>query len=90
MAAKGRGKGDLKLVTAEAQAIEQKFRDLYDRANQNTAGAGVAAERLREVLSDNPTARLWERIPGRLKVAEDFALEHSPGPASATPHLSPI
>jgi hypothetical protein len=77
--AKGKDKGGLKLVTQEAQDVEKRFRELYDRANKQTPGAGVAAERLREVLTEHPAGRLWERIPGPPKVAEDFALEHTPG-----------
>ena len=77
--AKAKDKGGLKLVTAEAQDAEKQFRDLYDRANKQGPGAGAAGDRLRELLTKHPAERLWERIPGPLKVAEDFALEHSPG-----------
>jgi hypothetical protein len=77
--AKAKDKAGLKLITEETRDVEKEFRDLYDRANKQTPGAGVAAERLREVLNKHPAERLWERIPGPLKVAEDFALEHTPG-----------
>lgn len=74
--AKAKDKGALKLVTAEAQDVEAKFRELYDRANKQGAAAGVAAERLREMMRDHPAERLFERIPGPLAVARDFALDH--------------
>jgi hypothetical protein len=79
VAAKAKDKSALKLVTAEAQDVEKRFRELYDRANTQGAAAGVAGERLRELMRDNPAAELWRRIPGPLSVAQDFALEHSPG-----------
>jgi hypothetical protein len=77
--AKRKDTAGLKLVTEDAQDVEKKFRDLYDRANTQSPAAGVAAARLRELLTDHPGERLWQRIPSPLKVAEDFALEHSPG-----------
>jgi hypothetical protein len=80
--AKAKDKGALKLVTAEAQDVEKKFRELYERANKRTAGAGIAAERLRELMSDNAGAKLWQRIAGPMSVAESFAVEHTAG---ATP-----
>lgn len=82
MARKAKDKSGLKLVTAEAQDIEKQFRDLYERANNRTAGAGIAAARLSELMRDNASARLWERIAGPMSVAESFALEHQAG---ATP-----
>jgi hypothetical protein len=78
-------KAALKLVTAEAQDVEKRFRELYDRANKRlpTGAAGpatiAAGEALEKLLRDNRAARLWERIAGPLSVARAFALEHSPG-----------
>ncbi|HEX8354175.1 MAG TPA: hypothetical protein VF611_14805, partial [Pyrinomonadaceae bacterium] len=79
MAKIAKDKAGLKLVTEETRDVEKQFRDLYDRANQKTPAAGVAAERLSDLISANVDARLWERIKGPLSVAQDFALEHSPG-----------
>jgi hypothetical protein len=83
--AKAKDKAGLKLVTAEAQDVEARFRELYDKANKNlpsgvaSAAAKAAGEDLRQLLCAHPTEKLWDRIPGPLKVARDFALEHSPG-----------
>jgi hypothetical protein len=71
--AKDKGKGALKLVTAEAQDVEKSFRELYDRANTQGAAAGLAAERLRGLMGDHPAEKLWRRIPGPLKVAKVVA-----------------
>ena len=76
MGAKRKDTAGLKLVTQEAQDVEKQFRDLYERANKQGPAAGLAAERMRELIHDNPEARLFERIPGPLRVAHDFALEH--------------
>lgn len=79
MARKAKDKSGLKLVTAEAQDVEKQFREMYDRANTQGAAAGLAGERLRELVRDNEAAKLWKRIPAPMAVALDFALEHAGG-----------
>lgn len=79
MAKKAKDKAGLKLVTEETRDVEKQFRDLYDRANKQGPAAGLAGERLRELLRANPDARLWERIAGPLSVAQTFALGQSAG-----------
>lgn len=89
MGAKAKDKTGLKLVTAEAQDVEKRFRGLYDKANKNlpTGAAGPAAlaagEELAKLLSDNPAEKLWKRVAGPLAVARRFALENSPGTTPA-------
>lgn len=78
MAKKAKGKAGLKLVTEETRDVEKQFRDLYDRANTHGPTAGLAGERLRKLVADNPVERLWNRIPGPMTAAEAFALEQSP------------
>lgn len=77
--AKAKVKGALKLVTAEAQDVEKRFRDLYDSTNKQTGAKESDAIALRDLMGDNAGEKLWRRIPGPLRVAEEFALEHSPG-----------
>jgi hypothetical protein len=77
--AKPKDKAGLKLVTAEAQDAEKRFRELYDRTNKQTGARESDVKALRDLMSDNAGEKLWRRIPGPLRVAEDFALEHSPG-----------
>jgi hypothetical protein len=83
--AKRKDTSSLKLVTAEAQDVEKRFRELYLKANKHLPSGAVgpatiaAGEALQKLLRDHPTEKLWERIPGPLSVAREFALENSPG-----------
>ena len=78
--AKTKNAAGLKVVTAEAQAVEKRFRELFDKANKrDRPGATAAAADLRTLMHKNAAENLWRRVQGPMAVAEAFALEHSSG-----------
>lgn len=68
----------LKLVTAEAEDAGKRFRELFDKTNGK--GAKPAdVEALRVLLAENEGERLWRRVTGPMRAAEEMAFNNFAG-----------
>jgi hypothetical protein len=67
----------LELVKAEAQDISACFNDLLEKTNR-TEPRPADVDALRALLRENEEARLWERVAGCMRIAQNHLLEHTP------------
>ena len=77
--AKAKDTKGLKLVTEEAQDVEKRFRELFDKTNRRAGAKEADVEALRRLMGDNPGERLWAFITGPMGAAELSVLDHFGG-----------